>query len=669
MMKLSASIMPLAAALVAFQAPSTSAFKPFSFCRVTATTRTATSYLHMLDSSNNIASYETVVEFNRQFKQGLKYVLVPQEKVLKHPVVSAPPPESYTVAASLPDMVVETSPLDKPSSNPSLDAMAKDVDKALQAAKEVVSSNFESKPIYPVIDRTYPAVDPVVDKTIAQLKDAMEHPPNLQDFIPKAVGAPPGEGLATPLLDYVTKTLNSVQDAPPLFDGYEPSRDFETVAYGFQVKSSAMDAFRVVGKVETAMHDGIVQFYADNAPVREQIRTTLLANNEHLREQSARAAETVISSTVSAAHHISESSVLIMANSATAAHQIGEQSVAFSEKMGANAASVAHQISDNAEIVSDNVSANAAALAHQLSDNAVVLNAEVSASTAALAHQMSHSTAALRASIEHIKDIDLPVLTVSPMYLPADQFAALQYSLQQVLRTPGWTLTDVLNALKSEELGGWYAGAIVGCLLLAVLSDRQSAVKLATAEIAMNAEKKREQDAAEKHRLEGMVVELTQAVAILTAELRDLKTQRAETNYALASMQSDVRNVKNEVGKNSAMEKQLSAKLDESNAKNEVLRSQLDVARFEVATLREVNVSRILAHFILRLVFPEDSMLTLHTAAVAYTVGRFDSWNICHRWNQGYSEAAPARYSATGENDGTARQGLLCQCREQYGPK
>jgi hypothetical protein len=197
---------------------------------------------------------------------------------------------------------------------------------------------------------------------------------------------------------------------------------------------------------------------------------------------------------------------------------------------------------------------------------------------------MSDNRVALRSSMEHIKDINFP------MHLP--EFAALQQSLQQVLQTPGWKLTDVVDALKLEELGGWYAGAIVGFLLLAAaVSDRQSGVNAATAEITVNAQKKKEQDDMEKKRLEGMVVELTQAVAILTAELRDLKTQRAETNYALASMQSDVRSVRNEVGKNSATEKQLYAKLEESNAKNELLRSQLESVQFEVTTLREVNVS------------------------------------------------------------------------------
>lgn len=513
----------------------------------------------------SLSAFETVLEFNAEFKKGLKYVLVPQSanRVLPGsyydsgsiPDLEAPPeflgfsplttttnmiattsltntgssmasPEfvvaaigtpasSWTAAAAAADSSMRTTT----TNNPTLDAMARDVDNALQAARDVVSSSFEIATGYPN--------DNVVDQTMAQLLDTLAHPAknfHAADFLPR--GAPPGQGLATPLLDYVTSTLHAVRDAPPLFgDGINVvlSTDYETVKYGFQVNGAALHAAREASAAGNRFASYVVEnaerSYATNAPAaREHIKTALLANVERIQETNA--------------------------------------------------------------AVLDKVSANAAALAHGAEQ------------AAALARTVGDTAAGQLRGL-HVPEFALASYSLEDLRirLPAEQFSALQSSLQGVLRTPGWKLTDVVDALNLEELGGWYAGAVVGCLLVAAVNDRQAAVKAATAELTANALKIKEQDALEKQRLEGMVVELTQAVAILTAELRDLKTQRAETNYALASMQNDVRSVKVEVGKNSATEKQLYAKLEESNAKNEVLRTQLETARFEVATLRDVNVS------------------------------------------------------------------------------
>lgn len=97
-------------------------------------------------------------------------------------------------------------------------------------------------------------------------------------------------------------------------------------------------------------------------------------------------------------------------------------------------------------------------------------------------------------------------------------------------------------------------------------------------------------DPNEKEMLEGMVVELTQAVAILTTELKDLKTKRAQSDYDLATMKSNFRTVKNEVDRTSSKEQALTTKLESLMSQNNALQEQLEAARGEADTLQVVNV-------------------------------------------------------------------------------
>jgi hypothetical protein len=315
-----------------------------------------------LDSTVNQGktAFDTVLEFNAQFKQGLKYVLVPQS-------ANKVAPGSYYDSASIPDLDAPPEFLASSSNgldstvNAAFESMARDAENALQAAKDVASSSFEisSNP-----------VDPVFDKTMAQLIDALKHPPNLQDFIPN--GAPPGEGLATPFLDYVTNTLNYVRDVPPLVDVPELPQDYQTIKYGFQVKTTALDTLQA-GRIQSEkfgswMLENAEQGYANSAVVSEQIKTRLLDNYEHMSERSAVIAEQMSANTATFAHQISDNAAAIQssmqhmkdvdvpvfgswmvesANNAPVREQIKSALLANVEHMSETRAAIAEQMSAN----------------------------------------------------------------------------------------------------------------------------------------------------------------------------------------------------------------------------------------------------------------------------------------------------------------------------------
>lgn len=171
-----------------------------------------------------------------------------------------------------------------------------------------------------------------------------------------------------------------------------------------------------------------------------------------------------------------------------------------------------------------------------------------------------------------------------------DQFTALTVQLKQLLQTPGWKLSDVVEVLKLDELGGWYAGALVGVLLLAVFNNNNTGKeKTSSAGLNFSTAVSSKKDAAEKERLEGMVTELTKAVNALSVELRELKSEKLATDSALQAMKTDVQLVQNAVSESGSTSAALRAQLQDVAAENAALKSQLDAAKFEVATLLEVN--------------------------------------------------------------------------------
>lgn len=273
-------------------------------------------------------------------------------------------------------------------------------------------------------------------------------------------------------------------------------QDHETLQYGFQVKTSVLESVQGVteglgtmargsSRLGPYIQENTAQSIANSAPGRELIRSTLRENFEHVKASS----------------------------------------MIVGEKMSANGAIIANQVKANSVMVGE---------------KSAIMGEKMSASSAMMAEQMSSNNAHIKTTLllnmEHLKELDYPVLSLS-------SFEGLSESLQEVLKTPGWKMNDVIDALKLEELGGYYAGAVVGLLLVAEMKDRQTVAKAATEGRILMAAQQKEKDDYEKKALEGMVSTLTEAVAILTRELGDLKHQRVQTNYALESMKSDVRTV------------------------------------------------------------------------------------------------------------------------------
>lgn len=517
------------------------------------------SQLHMV----KLSAYETILEFNAQFKQGLKYVLVPQA-----PATGARPANYYD--GSIPELLEAptansamdytsgvdlVAPAAKMSTNPipslndllpnvdipqinipqlpdgigndfdnvmqqvsqtklvvsteKIDAMERNVNAVLQAAKTVLASSFDLAASSPVVEAAAIAntklkdvaivankniVDPVVDRTMSQLKYAMTHPPDFSGY--SFAGAPPDQGLATPLLDYVTRSLKAAQEQPPLFFADPLPDSYETVQYGFQVKNTALETAQ---QIQSAILASAQEIAANNEIAKEEIRKIMLQEVEQMQTRNALIAE-----------------------------------------------KVAAQSQVNLEFLHD----SQVAISNRILDNADAIGTQLHLS-------------------EWTKSAE-------------QQIALLQQNIISALRNSNMSQSEQLNkvmaSLNVDELGGWYTGAFFGLiLLLLVQKDKQAAIDAATTKITLVTQKQIEQANIEKERLEDMVVELTQAVAILTEELRTLKTQRVQTDNALASVQNDVNFVFNQ-------------KLSESIQQNEALRSQLESAKLEVQSLKEANV-------------------------------------------------------------------------------
>ena len=238
-------------------------------------------------------------------------------------------------------------------------------------------------------------------------------------------------------------------------------------------------------------------------------------------------------------------------------------------------------------------------MASEVQENVVPM---VAANNAALAQQLYANADALQ-------------------HATADQWTALSVQLQQVSSSnsdnTAWSeawnvLSPQSEALKGwhlDELGGWYAGAFLGFLLLAVYKKdgASTAARGKGGAVGMGARRATSTKSKkpfkagddEKERLESMVAELTQAVNALSVELRELRSEKAATDFALRSVQDQVQTVveggtsstaivMDNKSKNSE-DGGLRAQWEATIAENKMLQSQLDAAKYEVATLLEVN--------------------------------------------------------------------------------
>jgi hypothetical protein len=394
-----------------------------------------------------------------------------------------------------------------------IDAMERNVNAVLQAAKTVLTSSFDLAANSPLVEAAAIAntklkdvaivankniVDPVVDRTMSQLKYAVTHPPDFSGY--SFAGAPPDQGLATPLLDYVTRSLKAAQEQPPLFFADPLPNSYETVQYGFQVKNTAIETAQ---QIKSAIIASAQEIAANNEIAREEVRKVMLREMEQMQARNALIAE-----------------------------------------------NVAAQSQNNLEFLHD----SQVAISNRILDNADTIENQL--------HLSEWSKSA------------------------EQQIALLQQNFIGALRNNDLSQSDqvnkVLASLKVEELSGWYTGAFFGLILLfLVQKDKQAAIDAATTKLTLVTQKQIEQANIEKERLEDMVVELTQAVAILTEELRTLKSQRVQTDSALASVQNDVNFVFNQ-------------KLAESIQQNDSLRNQLEFANLEVQSLKEANVRKVI---------------------------------------------------------------------------
>jgi hypothetical protein len=350
-------------------------------------------------------------------------------------------------------------------------------------------------------------VDPVVDRTISQLKYAITHPPDFSGY--SFAGAPPDQGLATPLLDYVTRSLKAAQEQPPLFFADPLPDTYETVQYGFQVKNTAIETAQ---QIQSAIIVSAQEIAAQNEIAKEEIRKIMQQEAEQMQNRNAIIAE-----------------------------------------------KIAAQSQINLEFLHD----SQVAISNRILDNADAIGTQLYLS-------------------EWTKSAE-------------QQMAVLQQNIIGALRNSNLSQSDQLNkimaSLNVDELGGWYTGAFVGLILLLMAQkDKQTAIDAATKKLTLVTQKQIEQANIEKERLEDMVVELTEAVAILTEELRTLKSQRVQTDNALASVQNDVNFVFNQ-------------KLSVSVQQNEALRSQLESAKLEVESLKEANVRTAMVFNAMRFLF------------------------------------------------------------------
>lgn len=191
----------------------------------------------------------------------------------------------------------------------------------------------------------------------------------------------------------------------------------------------------------------------------------------------------------------------------------------------------------------------------------------------------------LQYRVDHLPDINY-VPTV-----PYDKLDAVFDSLTLLVQTDGWTLGDLIQNVNLEELGGFYGGCIVGCFLVASLL-----VKSKTPPMVFTAKPMRQQSVGqgiqtaiemeEKMQLERLVSDLTLAVTALSKELRDLKQEKAKTEYALATMKSDVRMLQNAIQATDLTERQLKKQTVESAFKETELHSHLRDAEMKVHALQ-----------------------------------------------------------------------------------
>jgi hypothetical protein len=148
-------------------------------------------------------------------------------------------------------------------------------------------------------------------------------------------------------------------------------------------------------------------------------------------------------------------------------------------------------------------------------------------------------------------------------------------------------LQGAYDALNFEELGAWYAGAIVGILLLIAWSNEAGNAVAYRGGASRPASSKMSD--ADKVRLENMVADLTKAVEALTQELQQLKEEKKQTDLVLGNVQTELQSMKLQLAASTNNENKLKSEVANLQQENAVLRSKLEKAQTEVIELIQEN--------------------------------------------------------------------------------
>jgi hypothetical protein len=148
-------------------------------------------------------------------------------------------------------------------------------------------------------------------------------------------------------------------------------------------------------------------------------------------------------------------------------------------------------------------------------------------------------------------------------------------------------LQGAYDALNFKELGAWYAGAIVGILLLIAWSNEAGNAVAYRGGASRPASYKMSDS--DKARLENMVADLTKAVEALTQELQQLKEEKKQTDLALSNVQTELQSMRLQLETSNNNENILKTEVANLQQENAVLRSKLEKAQAEVVELIQEN--------------------------------------------------------------------------------
>lgn len=198
----------------------------------------STSELHVA-RMDPATSFQTIMEFNREFNQGLQVALDPK---LSSDITAVPSSSLQTTMENVHQVLAEAHALTSSTSTVAYQNQAV-IEKTIQDwAQSMTEHPFEMP------TPQYVEVPPV----------------DLSTLLPFH-GAPPGQGLATPLVDFVLDTLYSARDvqygAIEALKIQELPADYQLVDYGFQVKNTAIEAAKLVGLTQEQSRSFIGRTY------------------------------------------------------------------------------------------------------------------------------------------------------------------------------------------------------------------------------------------------------------------------------------------------------------------------------------------------------------------------------------------------------------------------